>query len=98
MRTASYVGFFVMIGVAVAAFAATDAWWLRVLLLVVALGVGWYSLGLYARAATDSAQRARYFEATPEDEDLLRELGRGRANEETYRRARTQDENAGEDF
>ncbi len=97
MRTASYVGFFAMVGVGIAAFTVSDAWWLRVILLLVALGVGWYSLGLYAKAATGAAQRARYFEATAEDEDLLRELGRGRAHEEAYRRARKHNENAGQD-
>jgi hypothetical protein len=57
-----------------------------------ALAVGWYSLGLYARAATASAQRAWYFEATPEDDDLLHELGRGHDHEEAFRRAREQDD------
>lgn len=92
MRTASYIGFFVMIGLGVGAFAWTDSWWLTAPLILVALAVGWYSLGLYARAASTAAQRARHFEATADDEDLLRELGRGRAHEEAFRRAREQDE------
>lgn len=92
MRTASYIGFFAMIGLGVAAFAWTDKWWLTVLLILAALAVGWYSLGLYARAATVAAQRARYFQATADDEDLLREVGRGRAHEEAFRRAREEDE------
>lgn len=58
-----------------AAFTLVDRWWLTGLLLVAALAVGWYSLGLYARAATAAAQRARYFKATPDDEELLSELG-----------------------
>jgi hypothetical protein len=90
MRTASYIGFFVMIGLGVGAFAWADSWWLTVLLIVVGLAVGWYSLGLYARAATAASQLARNFEAN--DEDLLRELGRGRAHEEVFLRAREQDE------
>lgn len=92
MRTASYLGFFAMIGLGVGAFAWADKWWLTVLVIVAALGVGWYSLGLYVRAATDAAQRARNFEATADDEDLLRELGRGQAHEEAFRLARKRDE------
>lgn len=92
MRSASYIGFCVMVGVGIGAFILTDAWWLRALLLVAALALGWWSLGLYARAATASAQRARYFVATPDDEDLLRELGRGRAHEEAFRRAEEEDD------
>lgn len=92
MRTASYIGFFAMVGLGVGAFAWADKWWLTVLLILAALAVGWYSLGLYARAATAAAQRARNFEATADDEDLLHELGRGRAHEEAFRRAREQDE------
>ena len=56
-----------MVGLGIGAFTLTDAWWLRVLLLVAALALGWWSLGLYARAATASAQHTRYFEATPND-------------------------------
>lgn len=45
MRTASYVGFFSMVAIGLGAFVLADAWWQRVILLLVALGVGWYSLG-----------------------------------------------------
>jgi hypothetical protein len=92
MRTASYLGFFAMIAVGIGTFVVTDSWWLRVPLVLVALAIGWYSLGLYARAATAAAQRVRYFEATPDDEDLLREVGKGHANEEAFRCAREQDD------
>ncbi len=80
-----------MICLGIGAFAWTDRWWLTALLILAALAVGWYSLGLYARAATAAAQRARTFDATAGDEDLLRELGRGRAHEEAFTRAREQD-------
>lgn len=92
MRTASYVGFWAMIGLGVSAFLWADKWWLTVLLILAALAVGWYSLGLYVRAATAAARRARNLEATADDEHLLRELGRGRAHEEAFRRAREQDD------
>ena len=96
IHKASYVGFWVMVGLGIAAFTLTDAWSLRVLVLVAALAVGWCSLGLYARVATASAQRARLFDATPEDEDLLRELGRGRAHEKAFRRAPKEDDTKGQ--
>jgi uncharacterized membrane protein len=57
MRRLSFVGFVVMVVIAIAAFALSDQWWLRVVLVVVAHGVGWYYLGLYARASTGSAHR-----------------------------------------
>jgi len=81
-----------MVCVGIAAFTVADVWWLTVVLLVCAIVIGWYSVGLYAKAATDAAQRARHFEATPEDEDLLREVGRGRAHEEALRSARERDD------
>ena len=89
---ASYIGFFAMVGLGIGAFAWTDRWWLTALLLFGGLSIGWYALGLYARAATAAAQRARQFEASPADETLLRELGRGQANEEAFRRARELDD------
>jgi hypothetical protein len=91
LRLASIIGFWVMIGLGIAAFAWADAWWQTALLIVAALGVGWYSLGLYARAATKAAERARQFEATAEDEELLREVG-ARGHEEAFRVARENDE------
>lgn len=51
MRTASYIGFLVMVAVAISAFVLFDQWWLRVVLVLFALVSGWYSLGLYSRAS-----------------------------------------------
>jgi len=45
-----------MIGLGVGVFAWADKWWLTALLILAALAIGWYSLGLYARAATNAAQ------------------------------------------
>jgi hypothetical protein len=84
MRTASMIGFWVMIGLGVAAIVWVDAWWARVILLVAAVGVGWYSLGLYSEAATAAARRTTRSLATPEDEDLLHGIG-PRARDEAFR-------------
>jgi hypothetical protein len=84
MKTASMIGFWVMIGLGVAAFVLVEAWWARALLLVAAVGVGWYSLGLYSEAATAAARRANQSLVTPEDEGLLREIG-PRARDEAFR-------------
>ena len=74
LRTASYVGFFCMIAIAVAAFALFDQWWLILLGVVVAAAVGWYSLGLYQRASIGSAQRLIRAVATDEDYAEIAEL------------------------
>lgn len=75
MRTASYIGFLVMVAVAISAFVLFGQWWLRVLLVLFALVIGWYSLGLYARARTDSADRMIRGVATDEDYDEIGRLG-----------------------
>lgn len=86
MKTASMIGFWLAIGLGAAAFAWADSWWLTVLLLLAALAVAWYSVGLYSEAATAAARRATRSLATPNDEELLREIG-PRARDEAFRAA-----------
>jgi hypothetical protein len=75
-----------MVGLGIGAFAWVDRWWATALLLATALGVGWYSLGLFARASTAAAHRALHGLASTEDDELLRGLG-GRARNEAFRAA-----------
>lgn len=86
MRVASYIGFFVMLGVGINAFARGSVW-LTVLQLLVALAIGWYSLGLYARASTRAAHRYMHGVASESDLDLLGELD-GKSQGEAFRAAR----------
>jgi hypothetical protein len=81
MRTASYIGFFVMAAVAVAAFVLFDEWWLTAVGVLVALAIGWYSLGLYARATTTSAYRMIRGVASDEDYEEVGGLGESAARE-----------------
>lgn len=67
MRIASYIGFIAVLFVGFGAFAWVDAWWATALLLVAALAIGWYSLGLFARASQGAAWRAMRGVATDED-------------------------------
>ena len=83
VRTASYIGFFVMVAVAVASFMLFDEWWLTAVGVLVALGIGWYSLGLYARASTISASRMIRGAATDEDYAEIGRLGPAAAREAT---------------
>lgn len=85
MRTASYIGFFVMLGVGINAFSRGSVW-LTVLQLLVALAIGWYSLGLYARASTRAAHRLMHGVASGSDLDLLGELDE-RTRGEAFRAA-----------
>jgi hypothetical protein len=86
VKAASYIGFFAMIGLGIGAFVWGDQWWAMGLLLAAALSVGWYSLGLFARASTVAARRAMLGMASPDDLELLGELG-GRARGEAFRAA-----------
>jgi hypothetical protein len=90
MKTASMIGFWVMIGLGVAAFLWADNWWQTLLLIVAALVVAWWSLGLYSRAAENAARRVVQGSSTPDDERLLGELG-DRARHEAYRSAHERD-------
>ncbi len=85
MRVASYIGFFVMLGVGINAFARGSVW-LTALQLLVALAIGWYSLGLYARASTRAAHRFMHGGATKSDMELLGEL-EGKPLGEAFRAA-----------
>jgi hypothetical protein len=75
-----------MLAVSFGAFAWVDAWWATALLLVMALAIGWYSLGLFARASQGAAWRAMRGIATAEDMDELEHLG-DRARGESFKRA-----------
>jgi len=67
--------FVVAVGVGIGAFAATDAWWQTVLVLVVALAIFVWSLVLLGRALeTVAARRALRGEATRSDVELLQGL------------------------
>ncbi|HWQ22577.1 MAG TPA: hypothetical protein VNK94_00560 [Gaiellaceae bacterium] len=70
-----------MIATVVAAFALFDQWWLRLLLLGAALAIGWYSLGLYARAVSLSAYRVTRGIGTDEDFEELGRLGEAAARQ-----------------
>jgi hypothetical protein len=87
MRTASYLGFFATVAVAIAVFLLFDSWWLRVIGVVASLAIGWYSLGLYARASTASAARLIRGAGTVEDYDEVGALGGTAAREATRRAA-----------
>jgi UPF0716 family protein affecting phage T7 exclusion len=97
MRKLSYAGFFAMVVLGIGAFAWVNHWWATVLLLVLALAVGWWSLGLYMRASIGSAQRVLRGEASPEDYQVIEELGTGRAHEEAFRAAAEEEANAKDD-
>jgi hypothetical protein len=75
VRVASYIGLFTMIALGVGAFAWTDSWLWRALIIAAALAVGWYSLGLFARASTASAYRVMRGIGTDEDYEELDRLG-----------------------
>jgi hypothetical protein len=75
-----------MIIVGIGAFAWADAWWATALLIALALAIGWYSLGIYARASSAAAQRVFHGVATDQDREELDHLG-GRAREEAFRAA-----------
>lgn len=86
MRVASYLGFFVMVGLGIMAFTWAESWGPRILLLALAAAVGWYALGLFARASTTAAYRAMRGIATDEDIDELGHLG-DRARGDAFTRA-----------
>lgn len=90
MRLLSFVGFFVMLGVGINAF-SRDSWWATALQLVSALAIGWFSLGLFERAAVGSMGKVMSGEATEKDEEMLDDLGRGAAYKEAARQAREGD-------
>ena len=80
MRSVSHIGFWAMIALGIGAFARADKWRLTVLLMFAALAVGipWASTGARLppqRSVPGTSEQL-------DDEDLLRELGRGRAHEE----------------
>lgn len=90
MRVASYIGFFVMIGVAINAF-SRDAWWATLLQLIGALAIGWFSLGLFQRAAVRAVRRSITGGMTDADLEMLRDVGSGAARREAERRALSED-------
>lgn len=77
LRVLSFVGFFVMLAIGINAF-SRDSWWGTALQLVGALAIGWFSLGLFERAAVGSMDRVMSGEATEEDEDARRPRPRRR--------------------
>jgi hypothetical protein len=86
-RALSLAGFVLMAVLGVAAFTVTNAWWQRVLLLIVALALGWMAFGVRARASlTACAGRVLRSVASRDDRVVLAGLSPS-ARDEAFRRA-----------
>lgn len=86
MRGLSYLGFLVMLSVGINAF-SYGSWWATALQLLGALVIGWFSLGLFQKAAVASMGRMMRGEATAKDSERLGDLGGGAAYREAARQA-----------
>lgn len=80
------VGFLATVVLLVGAFVWVSSCWATALMVCAAVAVAWYSVGLYAQAASAAAHRSRQGYATEEDIRLLGELGT-RSRREAFRAA-----------
>jgi hypothetical protein len=74
MRTVSYLGFFAMLVVGVGSFYWLNAWWATALLVLLALSIGWYSLGLFVQA--EIAEIAPHATAVYEHDEIRQAVQR----------------------
>jgi hypothetical protein len=74
MRVASYVGLLATVIVGIGAFMWADDWWVTVLLILLALAIAWFSVGLFAKASTAAAYRALRGVASDSDIEELDHL------------------------
>jgi hypothetical protein len=66
MRVASFIGFWVMIGVAINAF-WRDEWWQTLLQVLTAPVIGWFSAGFFERAGVSAVRRTMRGGMTEDD-------------------------------